>query len=96
MKGDVQNTKWTNRADKMTADLERIAREILSLETLETRNSDSLDFSEQAVWTRHLSRRTMGAPGEFSTFWGALALLAFWLPAGACLSRAPRFALKII
>jgi len=26
MKGDVQNTKWTNRADKMTADLERIAR----------------------------------------------------------------------
>jgi hypothetical protein len=88
MKGDVQNTKWTNRADKMTADLERIAREILSLETL--------DFSEQAVWTRHLSRRTMGAPGEFSTFWGALALLAFWLPAGACLSRAPRFALKII
>ncbi len=36
---------------KMKADLERIAREILSVETLETRNSDSLDFSEQAVWT---------------------------------------------
>jgi hypothetical protein len=35
----------------MKADLERIAREVLSLETLETRNSDSLDFSEQAVWT---------------------------------------------
>lgn len=28
-----------------------IAREILGLETLDTRNSDSLDFSEQAVWT---------------------------------------------
>ncbi len=40
-----------NRTDKMNADLERIAREILDLETLETRKSDSLDFSEQAVWT---------------------------------------------
>ena len=29
----------------------RIAKEILGLETLETRNSDSLDFTEQAVWT---------------------------------------------
>lgn len=28
-----------------------IAKEILGLETLDTRNSDSLDFSEQAVWT---------------------------------------------
>ena len=28
-----------------------IAEEILGLETLDTRNSDSLDFSEQAVWT---------------------------------------------
>ena len=31
-------------------ELERIAREILRLETLETRHSDSLDFSEQSVW----------------------------------------------
>ena len=29
----------------------RIAKEVLGLDTLETRNSDSLDFSEQAVWT---------------------------------------------
>jgi hypothetical protein len=49
--GHVRNTKRTNQADKMKADLERIARESLSVETLETRNSDSLDFSEQAVWT---------------------------------------------
>ena len=28
-----------------------IAKEILGLKTLDTRNSDSLDFSEQAVWT---------------------------------------------
>lgn len=27
-----------------------IARKHLGLETLETRNSDSLDFSDQAVW----------------------------------------------
>jgi len=35
---------------KMSADVERIAREVLGLETLDARNSDSLDFSEQAVW----------------------------------------------
>jgi hypothetical protein len=31
--------------------IEKIAKDILKLETLETRNSDSLDFSDQAVWT---------------------------------------------
>ena len=31
--------------------LEKIAKEILNLETLETRDSDSLDFSDQAVWS---------------------------------------------
>ena len=30
--------------------LSKIARLHLRLETLETRNSDSLDFSDQAVW----------------------------------------------
>jgi uncharacterized protein DUF6900 len=29
----------------------RIAKEVLGLDTLETRSSDALDFSEQAVWT---------------------------------------------
>lgn len=28
-----------------------IAREVLRLETLETHNSDSLDFKEQSVWS---------------------------------------------
>jgi hypothetical protein len=51
MNGDVPKTKRTNQADRMKADLERIAREVLSVEILETRNSDSLDFSDQAVWT---------------------------------------------
>jgi hypothetical protein len=36
---------------KQVQTIEKIAREILQLETLETRHSDSLDFSEQAVWT---------------------------------------------
>ena len=31
--------------------LEEIAKNHLHLETLETRNSDSLDFREQAVWS---------------------------------------------
>ena len=35
---------------KMKKELERIARDELSLDTLDTRNSDSLDFSDQAVW----------------------------------------------
>ena len=35
---------------KTAATLAAIARGHLSLETLETRNSDSLDFTEQAVW----------------------------------------------
>ena len=33
------------------ASIERIAREILGLETLETRNWDSLDFHDHAVWS---------------------------------------------
>ena len=33
------------------ATIEKIAREILDLETLETRKSDSLDFHDMAVWT---------------------------------------------
>ena len=35
---------------KHIAAIEKIAREILDLETLETRNMDSLDFHDLAVW----------------------------------------------
>lgn len=35
----------------MEKQLNQIAKEILNLETLETRNADGLDFSDQAVWT---------------------------------------------
>ena len=34
----------------MNKTLERIAHEILDLDTLATRNSDSLDFHDLAVW----------------------------------------------
>ncbi len=34
----------------MNKQILKIAQTILDLETLETRNSDSLDFKEQAVW----------------------------------------------
>ena len=34
----------------MNKELLKIARTILDLETLETRNSDSLDFKEHSVW----------------------------------------------
>lgn len=47
----MTNTKQTAKQNTMKDDLERIALEILNLETLETRNSDSLDFSDKAVWT---------------------------------------------
>lgn len=36
---------------RINATIEKIAREILRLETLETRKSDSLDFHDMAVWT---------------------------------------------
>ncbi|MEM7577503.1 MAG: hypothetical protein AAF328_08515 [Planctomycetota bacterium] len=38
-----------NHSDALAA-AERIAREVLGLETLEERKMDSLDFKEQAVW----------------------------------------------
>ena len=38
------------QGDKVTAELATIAREVLRIETLETRNSDGLDFHEVSVW----------------------------------------------
>jgi len=35
----------------MNSELLKIAKTILDLETLETRNSDHLDFKEHAVWS---------------------------------------------
>jgi len=43
--------------------IEKIARDVLKLETLETRNSDSLDFSDQAVWTLRAALEAAYAAG---------------------------------
>ena len=37
--------------NKKNATIDKIARESLGLETLETRRSDSLDFHDMAVWS---------------------------------------------
>jgi hypothetical protein len=41
----------SDRTHKMNAHLERIAREILDIETSKPGTANSLDFSEQPVWT---------------------------------------------
>ena len=38
------------QGDKVTAALAAIAQEVLQIPTLETRNSDGLDFHEVSVW----------------------------------------------
>lgn len=43
------NTTETNKKARVAA--ERIARDVLGLETLDTRKMDSLDFKEQAIWS---------------------------------------------
>ena len=42
--------RTTKKAPDLDATLEEIARKELRIETLTTRNSDSLDFHEVAVW----------------------------------------------
>ena len=42
--------KRTEGDERRALVLEEISRRILGLETLETRGSDSLDFSDQSVW----------------------------------------------
>ena len=45
----MHSTKTMSKGAR--AELEAIARKHLHLETLATRESDSLDFSDQAVWS---------------------------------------------
>ena len=46
----AENSARVRRGGKMSSAIERIAREILDLETLETQKMDSLDFHDLAVW----------------------------------------------
>lgn len=39
------------QGNKVTAELATIARDVLQIPTLETRNSDGLDFHEVSVWS---------------------------------------------
>jgi Family of unknown function (DUF6900) len=41
----------TNETRAPHSVIAKIAREVLGLETIETRGRDGLDFSEQAVWS---------------------------------------------
>ena len=45
-----KNTETTKKKSRIEKELERAAASYLGIETLETRNSDSLDFHEVAVW----------------------------------------------
>lgn len=49
------------------ATLEKIARETLGLETLETRKSDRLDFHDLAVWQIQKALQAAFAAGQQST-----------------------------
>jgi hypothetical protein len=62
----------------MTRDqtIAQIARQHLNLETLEARNSDSLDFSDQAVWSLKAALEAAYAAGaEASAAGQALKLI---------------------
>ena len=43
---DEPNKATLNQAEAVA----KIAKELLGLDTIETRNSDEIDFSEQSVW----------------------------------------------
>lgn len=51
---------------KMNATIDEIAREILGLETLETRHSDSLDFHDMGVWSIRKALETAYKAGRES------------------------------
>lgn len=48
----------------MNANLTAIASQHLGLETLETRNSDGLDFSDQSVWAIKAALEAAYAAGQ--------------------------------
>ena len=59
--------KTTNDKNR-DATIAAIARDVLSIETLETRNSDRLDFHDVAVWTvREALEKAYAAGNEAAT-----------------------------
>ena len=54
------------QADGIETAIRIIAQDKLGLETLETRNSDSLDFSDQAVWNLEAALRAAYRAGQLA------------------------------
>ena len=46
----MNNTNQPAAVSSQEESIRRIAKELLGLDTIETRKSDRLDFSDQAVW----------------------------------------------
>lgn len=53
-------------ADAITTAITTIARDKLGLETLEARNRDCLDFSDQAVWNLEAALRAAYRAGQLN------------------------------
>lgn len=63
---DAQRETALDSLAGVEAAIATIARDKLGLETLATRNSDSLDFSDQAVWNLEAALRAAFRAGALS------------------------------
>lgn len=63
---DAQREAALDQMAGIEAAIATIARDKLGLETLETRNSDSLDFSDQAVWNLEAALRAAYRAGALA------------------------------
>jgi hypothetical protein len=57
---------WPGKVKNMNELLTKIAGEMLNIETLETRNSDDLDFHEVSVWSLKKALEAAYAAGRES------------------------------
>ena len=62
----MTKTKPAGTTKHRDAEIARIGREILPLETLETRHSDGLDFHNIAVWTMKAALEAAYEAGRLS------------------------------
>jgi hypothetical protein len=95
-KTDVRTMAATPARD---AKLLTIARELLFLETLETRNMDGLDFSEQAVWSLKEALEAAFAAGRAAAETedaraGSIETATEAMPVGAATSAVADFLVK--
>lgn len=62
----IKGGRWPGKVKNMNELLTKIAGEMLNIETLETRNSDSLDFHEVSVWSLKKALEAAYAAGRES------------------------------